>query len=181
MNKLRVGLLGAGAIGQTMGRAIDRGEISAVLVGVTDQDLPRAEQFAATLFNRPPVVSLEELVRSADLIVEAASQAALPALVPKALDAGKDLLIMSVGGLLGHEDWFEVALERGCKIHVPSGAIAGLDGLKAAGRGHLHSVTLTSRKPIAALRGGNYVIAHGIDLDALKESTVIFSGSPEDA
>jgi aspartate dehydrogenase len=179
--KLRVGLLGTGAIGQTMATAIDRGEISAVLVGVSDQDGPRAEAFVATLANRPPVVSVDELVRSSDLIVEAASQAALPTIVPKALAAGKNLLIMSVGGLLGHEDWFALAQERGCKIHVPSGAIAGLDGLKAAGRGQLRSVTLTSRKPIAALRGGKYVVERGINLDGFTESTVIFSGSPEDA
>ncbi len=180
-SKLRVGLLGTGAIGQTMARAIDGGEINAVLIGVADQDIPRATEFVATLASHPPVVSLDELVRSSDLIVEAASQAALPTIVPKALAAGKDLLIMSVGGLLGHEDWFALARERGCKIHVPSGAIAGLDGLKAACRGLLRTVTLTSRKPIAALRGGKYVVDSGIDLDALTESTVIFSGSPEDA
>jgi aspartate dehydrogenase len=101
--------------------------------------------------------------------------------VPKALAAGKDILIMSVGGLLGHAEWFELASERGCRIHVPSGAIAGLDGLKAAARGRLRSVTLTSRKPIKALRGAKYVAEQGIDLDALKKDTVIFAGSPEDA
>lgn len=64
---------------------------------------------------------------------------------------------------------------------MPSGAIAGLDGLKAAARGRLRSATLTSRKPVAALRGAKYVLEKGIDLDGLKEDTIIFSGSPEEA
>jgi aspartate dehydrogenase len=179
--KLRIGILGTGSIGQVMARAIDRGEISAELVAFADQDVARAEQFAAGLIHGVPVVSLDELVRRSDLIVEAASQAALPAIVPLALAAGKDLLIMSVGGLLGRDSWFQLARERGCRIHVPSGAIAGLDGLRAAARGHLRSVTLTSRKPIKALRGAKYVVERGIDLDALSAETIIFSGSPEDA
>ncbi len=179
--KLRVGILGTGAIGQLLARAIDRGEIRAELVAFADQDAARAEQFAASLIHPAPVVSLDELVHRSDLILEAASQAALPAIVPRALAAGKDLLIMSVGGLLGREAWFELAHEKGCRIHVPSGAIAGLDGLKAAARGRLRSATLTSRKPVAALRGAKYVVEKGIDLDALKEDTIIFSGSPEDA
>jgi len=88
---------------------------------------------------------------------------------------------MSVGGLLGHEDWFRQAEERGCRIHVPSGAIAGLDGLKAACRGRVDLVTLTSRKPVAALRGTKYVVEHAVDLDAFKTETVIFEGPPEEA
>jgi aspartate dehydrogenase len=179
--KLRVGILGTGAIGQVLAGAIDRGEIPAVLVAFSDQDVARAEEFAASLNHRVPVVSLDELVRRSDLIVDAAGQAALPAIVPLALAGGKDLLVMSVGGMLGREEWFALARERGCRIHIPSGAIAGLDGIRAAGRGHLRSVSLTSRKPIAALRSGKYVVDRGIDLDSFKEATTIFSGSPEEA
>ena len=54
-------------------------------------------------------------------------QAALPEFVEKALDWQRDMLIMSVGGLLGRETWFRQASEKGCRIYVPSGAIAGLD------------------------------------------------------
>ena len=64
---------------------------------------------------------------------------------------------------------------------LPSGAIAGLDGLKAACRGRVDLVTLTSRKPVAALRGTKYVVERGIDVDAMKSETVIFEGPPEEA
>ena len=63
------------------------------------------------------------------------------------------MLIMSVGGLLGRDEWFREAAEKGCRIYVPSGAIAGLDGIKSASVGRIDSAVLTSRKPIAALQG----------------------------
>lgn len=178
---LKVGLLGVGAIGQVMATALDAESNRAVLVAIADQDRFRAERFAAQLKGRPPVVDTDELVRRSDLIIEAASQAALLEIVPRALRAHKDLLVMSVGGLLEHEDWFEEAERQGCRIHVPSGAIAGLDGLRAAAIGRLSLVILTSRKPVAALRGTKYVTERRIDLDRLKEETVLFEGPPEEA
>jgi aspartate dehydrogenase len=178
---LRVGILGVGAIGRALASALDRGRSGAVLVGIADQDRATAEKFAASLTNAVPILSIDELMQQSDLVVEAASQVALPEIVPKATANGKDLLVLSVGGLLGHPEWLDQAAERGCRIHVPSGAIAGLDGLKSARTGRLDSVTLTSRKPIAALRGAKYVVEQGIDLEKFKDDTVIFEGSPEEA
>jgi aspartate dehydrogenase len=178
---LKVGIAGVGAIGQMMAAALDRGQVRAELVGLMDVDRALAEKVAGRLAHATPVLSLDELVRRSDLIVEAARQAALAEIVPKVLEARKDLMVMSVGGLLGHDEWFRLAEERGCRIHVPSGAIAGLDGLKAACRGRVDLVTLTSRKPVAALRGTKYVVERGIDLDAFKAETVIFEGPPEEA
>ena len=40
---------------------------------------------------------------------------------------------------------------------------------------------LTSRKPIAALRGTKYVVEHNVHLDNLTEETVIFEGTAEEA
>ena len=99
----------------------------------------RAEALSSELSSRPPVVSIDEMIERCDLAVEAASQAALPEFVPKALARGRDMLIMSVGGLLGREEWFRQANEKGCHIYVPSGAIAGLDGIKSASIGRIES------------------------------------------
>jgi aspartate dehydrogenase len=178
---LNVGLLGVGAIGRTIATAIDEKQIHAQLVALSDQELAFARDLAATLRSQPPVVSLEEMIDVSDVAVEAASQAALAEFVPKALARGRDMLIMSVGGLLGHEDWFRKAEEKGCKIYVPSGAIAGLDGIKSASVGRIEAAELTSRKPVAALRGSKYVADRGIQLDGLTEETVIFEGPAEQA
>lgn len=178
---LRIGILGVGAIGRTIATAIDRKQMNAELVALSDQDRARAETLSAELSAHPAVVPVEEMLDRADLAIEAASQAALPEFVPKALARGRDMLIMSVGGLLGREEWFRRAEEKGCRIYVPSGAIAGLDGIKSASIGRIESAMLTSRKPIAALRGSKYVVDRGLPLDSFKEETVIFEGLAEEA
>ena len=150
---LKIGILGVGTIGKILATSLDRKQVEAQLVAISDQDCERAKALSSRLSCHPAVVSVEEMIERSELAVEAASQAALASFVPKALARGRDMLIMSVGGLLGHEDWFREATEKRCRIYVPSGAIAGLDGIKSASVGRLDSAVLTSRKPVAALRG----------------------------
>jgi aspartate dehydrogenase len=178
---LKVGLLGVGAIGRVIARALDARELDAELVALADQDRVRAEALSAELSGRPPIVGIEEMIERCDLAIEAASQAALPEFVPKALARGRDVLIMSVGGLLGREEWFRGARERGCRIYVPSGAIAGLDGIKSASIGRIDTAELTSRKPVAALAGSKYVADHSLRLEEFTKETVIFDGTAEEA
>jgi len=178
---LKIGLLGVGAIGKTIATALDAKQLDAELVALCDQDCARAKSLSLELSSHPPVVSMDEMIERCELAVEAASQAALPGFVPKALGRGRDMLIMSVGGLLGHEDWFRQAREKGCHIYAPSGAIAGLDGIKSASIGRIESAVLTSRKPVAALRGSKYVVDRDLPLDSYKEDTVIFEGLAEEA
>ena len=178
---LKIGILGVGAIGRVIATAIDQGQLDAELVAVADQDRARAEALSTELFGHPPVVSIDEMIERCELAVEAASQAALPEFVPKALARGRDMLIMSVGGLLGREEWFRQAGEKNCRIYVPSGAIAGLDGIKSASIGRIELAQLTSRKPIAALQGSKYVVERGLQLEGFKEEAVIFEGTAEEA
>jgi aspartate dehydrogenase len=177
---LKVGILGVGTIGKILATALDQRQIDAQLVAIADQDGERAKTLASQLSSRPAVLSMEEMIDHSELAVEAASQAALASFVPAALARARDMLIMSVGGLLGHEDWFRQA-ERNCRIYVPSGAIAGLDGIKSASVGRLNSAMLTSRKPVAALKGTKYVVDKNLPVDSFKEETVIFEGSAEEA
>jgi aspartate dehydrogenase len=178
---LKVGIAGVGAIGQLLAAALDRGDVRASLVGITDTNQALATEVAGRLKNAVPILALDELVRRSDLVVEAARQEALGEIVPAVLRAGKDLMVMSVGGLIGHEEWFRMAEDGGRHIYVPSGAIAGIDGLKAACRGRMDLVTLTSRKPVAALRGTKFVVEQGIDVEAFQAETIIFEGPPEAA
>jgi aspartate dehydrogenase len=178
---LKIGILGAGAIGRTIAAAIDRKEVPVELVALSDEDRKAAEALSSELSNCPPVVSMDALIERSNLVVEAASQAVLLDFVPRALERGRDVLIMSVGGLLGREEWSRRASRNGCRIYVPSGAIAGLDGIKSASIGRIESVSLTSRKPVAALRGSKYVAERNLRLDSLEEHTVIFEGCAEEA
>jgi aspartate dehydrogenase len=177
---LRIGIVGLGTIGRAVARAVAEGLPGATLAGGTSRDEGRGKDFLASLPGAPPYLPLPELIERSDLLVEAATQAALVELAPRVLDAGRDLLVLSVGGLLDHPEWPRLAAARGARIHAPSAAIAGLDGLKgAAVAGHLAAVTMETRKPPRGLAGAPGVA--GRDLDALREETLVFEGSAREA
>jgi aspartate dehydrogenase len=114
-------------------------------------------------------------------VIEAATQAALAEIAPRTLAAGRDLMVLSVGGVLDHPEWAALAARHGARVYIPSGAIVGLDGVKGACVGRVEAVTITSRKPPKGLAGAPYVEEQGIDVFALQEETVIFEGSARDA
>lgn len=95
--------------------------------------------------------------------------------------ARKDLVVISIGALLDHEELFDLARERGCRLLLPSGAIAGLDGIKAACVGQVDYVRLASRKPPEALQGAPFLSERGLSLDGLNEERLLFNGSARDA
>lgn len=174
---LRVGIIGCGAIGQEICRAIDEGLVATELTAICDVDRDRARGLAGNLRSGVKVMDQAEAIQCSDLVVEATSQQVAPSIIREALTASRDVLVMSVGGLLGHYDELcELAARAGRRIYVPSGAIAGLDAVKAAVVGPVSTVTLTTRKPPTGLTGAPYVVENRIDLDGLKEATVIFSG-----
>lgn len=173
---IRVGIFGLGTIGRQICRAVKAGMPGVSLAGGTSRDRTKAEAFLGSLPARPPFLPLDKLIEASDLIVEAATQEALQELAPRVLGAGKDLMVLSCGGLLGRGDWVELAEQNRCRILVPSGAIAGLDGVKGAGVGAITSVTMESRKPPRALAGAPYIKEKRINLEALTAETLIFEG-----
>jgi aspartate dehydrogenase len=178
---MRVGVVGLGTIGRAMCTAIDRGEVNVALVAVSTRQSERARVFLRELRQPPALVNLDELIGRCDLVIEAATQEALETIAPCTLQRGKDLMVLSVGALLEHDDWLTLAQRTGSRIYVPSGAIVGLDGVKGAAIGAITSVTMTTRKPTPGLVGAPFVVAHGLDLAALTEETVIFEGSAREA
>ncbi len=177
----RVGIVGMGTIGRAIALALDTGDIPVQLAAVHSRDAAKAEAFVATLRAKPPVRDLDGLIAISDLVIEAATQASLTTIAPAALQAGKDLMVLSVGGLLDHPEWVALANQHHAKLYIPSGAIVGLDGVKGACAGRVDSVTITTRKPPEGLAGAPYVVEQGIDVFALTEETLIFEGSAREA
>jgi aspartate dehydrogenase len=171
---IRVGIVGMGVIGQAVARALTAGIPGVALAGVSVRDPAKAAGY--------PALTLPELIRRADLVVEAATQAALLGFGPDVLTAGKDLMVLSVGALVGVlDEWSRLAAAHRCRILVPSGAIAGLDGVKGAREGAITAVTMETRKPPRGLAGAPYVEARGIDLGAITSETLLFEGSASEA
>jgi aspartate dehydrogenase len=171
---IRVGIVGMGVIGTQIAKAITNGIPGIALAGVSVRTATTAGAF--------PVFSLDELIRRSDLVVEAATQAALLAFGPAVIEAGKHLMVLSVGALVGVlDEWARLADTHGGRILIPSGAIAGLDGVKGAREGAISSVTMETRKPPRGLAGAPYLERHRIDLDAIREETLIFEGPATEA
>jgi aspartate dehydrogenase len=136
-----VGLIGCGAIGTVLAEAIERKLVVCDELLVFDVDMTKAQQLKKALkFPVTITASFEELLnRKPTVIVEAASQQAAKDYVPKIVAANIELIVMSTGALLD----FAVDLRR---VHVPSGAIGGLDAIASAALAGIDEVTLTSRK-----------------------------------
>ena len=181
---LKIGLVGCGAIGTEIAKALDNGEIDANLVAVCDHNPATAIALIDSLRAKPIKAKLDELVSLSDLVVEAASQKAVPAIAIAALEKGKSLMIMSVGALVDQELYRKLknlAKEHDSRVYIPSGAISGLDGLKSASIGTIRKVTLTTTKNPKGLEGAPYILEKKIDLGALTGATVIFEGTAAEA
>ena len=171
---IKVGIVGMGVIGTHIAKAIANGIQGITLSGVTVRTTTTAGGFLAC--------SMEELIQRSDLVVEAATQSALREFGPAVLTAGRDLMVLSVGGVVGVlDEWAKLADAHGARILVPSGAIAGLDGMKGAREGAITSVTMETRKPPRGLAGAPYIVQQRIDLDAIKAETLIFEGAAAEA
>ena len=181
MAKSSIGIVGCGAIARAVLRAVDDGALDVAVAGVTSRDADKARAFLATLATPVGYLSRGELIDASDIVVEAAGPHVVPDLAAATFDAGKSLVLISVGALLDHPEIADRSRETGCRLLMPSGAIAGLDGIKAACVGEVDHVTMVSRKPPAALDGAPYVVEHGIDLWGMTEEREIFSGSAREA
>ena len=183
MKNIQIGIIGCGAIGAAIAKYCSEKLANAIAIkSIFDIDEEKAKILRDRLSVKVDIKeSLEDLVKSCDLIVEAASVEAARSALKEAARHKKDILIISAGGLIGCEDLLEVAKKSGCRVYVPSGAVIGLDGVKAACLGTITEVTLTTRKPPAGLKGAPYIIEKGIDLDAIKDEELIFEGTAREA
>ncbi len=176
-----IGIVGCGAIGRAILHAVADGSLAVKVAGVTSRNRDKASAFLETLPNPPPWLPLDALIEQAGLVIEAAGGGLVPTLAEKAFGAGKDLLVISTGALLEHPEVMARARDTGCRLILPSGAIAGIDGIKSACAGEVEHVTITTRKPPRALKGAPYLEQHGLDMDAITEETEIFHGPVREA
>jgi aspartate dehydrogenase len=179
---LPIGIIGIGSIGSSVARAILRGEQEGVtLVAVADISPPPEELLKELQSHSVAVVNsfsslLEFPLR---LVVECANQDVVRKCAGLFISNKIDLLIMSVGALVQGTFFADLAAkakENGCRIYIPSGAVGGIDALKAARLHGLERVILTTRKPPGSLGR-----IEGVDLEHLSEPRVIYEGKATEA
>ena len=176
-----IGIVGCGAIGQALLREADSGKLAVSVAGVTSRTESNARAFLSSLRKPPPYLERGELIARSSLVVETAGGHVVPKLAREVFRAGKDLMVISVGALLEDPEIIELARKSGCRLLAPSGAIAGLDGIKSACAGHVDRVEMVSRKPPQALEGAPYLVERSISLAGLEREVEVFSGTAREA
>lgn len=113
-----------------------------------DKEISKAKSLAK-LTGGVAISNFDDMLEKADIILETASPDSVKIFAPKILSKGKDIIIMSVGALMDKnlKDSLEsLAKKNNAKIYLPSGAISGLDGVKAGFMGDIYEVNLVTRK-----------------------------------
>jgi aspartate dehydrogenase len=181
-SNLTLGIAGLGAIGLAVARAVDAGRVPGIrLVAAAARDREKARKATAGFKSPPRLVGLAELADAADVVVECLPSAQFAAVAGPAVEQGRIFMPLSVGMLIDHMHLVERARQTGARIIVPTGALLGLDAVRAAAEGTVASVVIVTRKPPAGLAGAPLLVARGISVDGLKEPLRVFEGSAREA
>jgi len=179
----RIGVLGCGAIGSGVAKSIKNDFPSgAKLSGVYDI-IPEKMQALCSVLEDSGLKknTFDELLVHSDIVVETITSNETRRLIRKIIRAKKSVLVMSVGHLLNAEDLFAEAERLGVHILIPSGAIAGIDAIKAVSRVGIKEISITTRKPPRGLIGAPYISQNKILLEKIDKETIIFDGTVEEA
>ncbi len=180
MKRLKVGIIGCGTIGTAVaGQIVRKFRTRVQIAGLCDRDTQKAARLARSLRLNVPVLGWREIVRRSDLIVEAASASVSAVIAEEGLRQGKQVMVMSVGGLL-RADLAKLQKYTG-KLWVPSGAVAGIDAVQAAAQAGLKSVTLRTRKPPAGLKDAPYFQRRRFPVLRGKKEVCVFRGTAREA
>jgi aspartate dehydrogenase len=174
---LKVGIAGLGAVGLNVARRLEEGIPGLVLAAVAVRDRDKAQRNLPGADERIPIVPAGALAETCDIVIECLPPQLFRSVGLPVIDRGKIFMPLSVGQLLENWDLVERAKQTGARILAPTGALVGLDAVRAAAEGTIHSVTMVTRKPPNGLEGAPYLVERGISLKDLKAPTKIFDGS----
>ena len=180
---IKVGIIGCGTIGSALAQAIEKKFRNiARLAFVSDINPAQIEKLRRKLLRpRFRVISIPELIRTSDLVIETPSVDARAQAVPLALRQAKDILSLSVGGLVKIPNLRQLLSKAKGHLYLASGAIAGIDAVLGTKTGQIQSVRITTRKPLKSLRNAPYFEKRKHLLKKIKKPTLIFQGNATQA
>ncbi len=172
---MNIGVIGTGAISgflleQVNGREVECGKVVAVFGRNPKTGLPLSKRFGVPFDTDIEVF----LSRPLDVVIEAAGVEAATQYALKVVESNKDLVVGSIGAFKDVEfleNLQKQAAKNKVEIHLPSGAIGGLDLLQSANAaGGLKSVQITTRKSPDSLGLGH-----------IEREELLFDGNARDA
>jgi len=177
--RVRLVLVGFGAIAGAVARMLAEGNAPVDLVGIAVRSAPRPGLPEGVPVLRSPA---ELAATRADLVVEAAGRDAVAPWGRAALSAGVDFAVSSTSAFAGTGLLAELsglACASGAQLIVPPGALGGIDALAAAQRMGLSAVSHRIVKPSGAWAGTG--AERLCDLGALTTATAFFKGTATEA
>jgi len=179
--KTKVAIVGLGAIGREVAKALDTGIDGLELAAVSAANIGKHRPWLDKLGKAPATLPIEALADAADIVIECAPSKLVRSIVAPVVSRGKTAVVLSVGALLANEDLVELARQHGGQIVVPTGALIGLDAMAAAAQGTIHSVRMVTRKPVAGLIGAPHLVEHKIEIEGITEPLRVFEGTAREA
>lgn len=170
---IKVGIAGVGAIGSAVAKALQADINGLELHAISDPD-PNQD------FDVPNL-DFDQLITQCDLIVEALPAEHVPALAEKAFAAGKDLILITSAALLIYPQLVDTHKNSSSKLFIPSGALAGIDGVKAIKEMTIKNATIASTKHPQGFAQAPYIIGQQIDLNSITQKMKLFEGNALEA
>ncbi|WP_075907244.1 aspartate dehydrogenase domain-containing protein [Actinomadura sp. CNU-125] len=174
-----IAVLGHGAIGSVVCERLLAGAVPGARL---DCVVTRRAAGAAAPDVAVPVVTADEAIGRADVLVECAGHAALAAHGEAALTAGTDLVVSSAGALADGSLGERLRAAGPGRLFVTAGALGGLDVLTAAASAApFTTIRLSTTKTPAALVQDWMDAAQKEELARADGPVVVFSGPAEEA
>lgn len=181
-SNIKVAIGGLGAIGLKVARCLDAGEIPGMaLSAVSARDQEKLQRNISEFNQLPAIVPIEELGQHASIVIECAPKKVFKSVALSAIENGCTFMPLSVGQLLDNMELIDLARTKQALIFVPTGALLGLDAVKAVSEGKVNSITLVTRKPPTGLAGAPYLIENAIDIENLRTPLEVFAGTAREA
>lgn len=175
--KTTIGIAGLGAIGSAVGRVLIEGIDG--LEWTHASDISNEHTFDVTY------VPMEQLAEHCDIVIECLPPHAVPDLAKSVIKAQKTLIMISGCALLMYPEIIDTHKQstdpHKARIIVPSGALAGIDGVKALKELGIKSSKIASTKHPRGFIGAPYVYKMGINMEQIKVKTKIFEGNALEA
>ncbi len=164
---IAVGIAGLGNLGTEIARwLVDAAPARLRLAAAADRERDEVARRLAAMGSSASAVALHELPEHCDVVVECLAPEAAAELLECCVDRGGTVVPLSACVLLHRPDLIERARAAGTRLLVPSGAVAGVDALRAAAMGQVHTVKVRTSKPPA-----------GVDAQASPGRQRLFSGN----
>jgi len=178
---LKICVIGCGSIGTEIASTVSSGTISNMSVrSIFDIDKARARKLLSEL-NDDVIISgsITEIIndKKIDLVVECVSPYFVSNNAIEILQSGISMLFMSSGALIDKTFFKKVSHIcnlKNVQVYIPSGAVGGIDTIKAV-KPLLKTVTIVTTKPPNALLGAPGFKEY--ENSIINEKLTVFEGS----